>query len=215
MNFDPSRFSPMSVADSCAVWNMLSSQRLNRAAVGANLHFCITPAVLYECLFKPRKNISQEQTELMGQLRTERDAGRFPVQGCSLDDLLAVLSKIPKGLGAGELSCIATAYGIRSIAFMTDERLARREAEGKLGLSVETTPRLYGYLHYHKHLNDGDHNAVIAEHEKFERRPLTKFFQDTYEEAMRCRLMVATTNADASGQSEGIGEENAQGGAPS
>lgn len=211
MNFDPSRFSPMSVTDSCAVWNMLSSQRLNRAVVSAKLHFCITPAVLYECLSKPRRNISPEQTELMGRLRNERDAGRFPVQGCSLDDLLVVLSKIPKGLGAGELSCIAAAYGVRSIAFMTDERLARREAEGKLSLSVETTPRLYGYLHYHQHLNDGDHNAVIAEHEKFEKRPLTKFFQETYEEATRCRLMVATAAAAASGQSEDIGEEDAQG----
>jgi predicted nucleic acid-binding protein len=209
MSFDPSRFSSASVVDTCAVWNMLSSQRLNGAAIRANLHFCITPVVLYECLSKHRPTASAEQSELMTRLRHERSIGRFPVQGCSLDDLLAVSAKAPGRLGAGELSCMATAYGIRSIAFMTDERLAFRHAEGALGLSVETTPRLYGYLHFKKHLVDSDHRLVIAEHEKFEKRPLTKFLQEAYEEAMRCTLMIAALPPSESGQSDGTEEGKA------
>lgn len=190
MSFDPARFAPASVVDTCAIWNMLSSRLINQAAIQAKIHFCITPVVLYECLQKPRKSISPEQELLMRRLSDERAAGRFPVQECSLDDLLAVSANAPGRLGSGELSCIATAYRIRSIAVMTDEWLARQYAEKKLGLTVETTPRLYGYLHYHLHLGGADHDEVIREHERFEKRPLTKFFNETLTEAMRCRLMV-------------------------
>ena len=197
MSFDPARFAFASVVDTCAVWNMLSSLRLNEAAIQAKLHFCITPVVLYECLHKTRTNITSEQRELMNRLESNRAKGRFPVQECSLDDLLAISEKAPGRLGSGELSCIATAYRIRSIAVMTDEKLARKYAFEKLGLSVETTPRLYGYLHFHLHLGGGDHDEVIREHEHFEKRPLTQFFNQTFEEAMRCRLMAATSSANA------------------
>ena len=194
MSFDPAHFARASVVDTCAVWNMLSSQRLNQAAINSKLHFCITPVVLYECLQKPRPNITEEQQQLMTRLRNERAAGRFPIQECSLEDLLAVSAKAPGRLGSGELSCIATAYRIRSISVMTDEKLARRYAQDTLGLSVETTPRLYGYLHYHLHLGGSDHDHVIAEHERFERRPLTAFLNQTFDHAMRCRLMANTAS---------------------
>lgn len=197
MSFDPARFAVASVVDTCAVWNMLSSQRLNQAAIQAKLHFCITPVVLYECLQRPRPNITPEQKLLMKRLDAERAAGRFPVQECSLEDLLTISAKAPGRLGSGELSCIATAYRIRSIAIMTDEKLARKYAQGTLGLLVETTPRLYGYLHYHMHLGGGDHDEVIKEHERFERRPLTSFFNQTFNDAMRCRLMANTTSIAA------------------
>lgn len=190
MGFDPAHFARASVVDTCAVWNMLSSQRLNQAAIQAKLHFCITPVVLYECLQKPRPSITADQELLMTRLRRERASGRFPVQECNLEDLLAISENAPGKLGSGELSCIATAYRIRSIAVMTDEKLARNFAQGRLGLSVETTPRLYGYLHYHLHLGGADHAHVIAEHERFERRPLTQFFNQTFDDAMRCRLMA-------------------------
>ena len=190
MSFDPARFSVVSLVDTCAVWNMLSSLRLTEAAVQAKLHFCITRAVLYECLHKARANITPVQQELMGRLVSNRAKGRFPVQECSLDDLLAISEKAPGNLGSGELSCIAAAYRIRNIAVMTDDWLARKYAKDNLGLSVETTPRLYGYLHYHQHLGGADHDEVIKEHERFERRPLTRFFNRTFREAMHCRLMA-------------------------
>lgn len=203
MSFDPARFSQISVVDTCAVWNMFSSQRLNQAAINSKLHFCITPVILYECLQKPRSNITEQQQQLMTRFRNERNAGRFPVQGCSLEDLLAVSAKAPGKLSSGELSCIATAYRIRSIAVMTDEKLARKYAQGTLNLSVETTPRLYGYLHYHFHLSGADHDHVIAEHERFEQRPLTQFFNQTFNDAMRCRLMANTASIIAAHTASG------------
>ncbi len=190
MNFDPARFASVSVVDTCAVWNILSSDRLNQAAIQAQRYFCITPVVLYECLQKRRPNITPEQELLMNRLRGERERGRFPIQECSLEDLLTISAKAPGRLGSGELSCIATAYRIRSIAVMTDEKLARKYAHDTLGLEIETTPRLYGYLHYYMHLTEVDHDEVIKEHERFERRPLSQFFTQTFEGATRCRKMA-------------------------
>jgi len=75
-----------------------------------------------------------------------------------------------------------------TLGVMTDEKLARRYAEKQLVLKVETTPRLYGWLHFQGHLSDADHGEVVAEHEKYENRPLTKFFQSAYESALHQRL---------------------------
>lgn len=186
----------MAVADTCSVWNMLSSRKLYQAAVNAKLHFCVTPMVLYECLQKPRSSMTSEKAELINRLEKARRNGDFPVQECDLDDLASLVRVAPKGLGSGELSCIATAYRIRSIGFMTDEKKARGFAAQKLGLAVETTPKLYAWLHYYQHLGGGDHEDVIREHELYESRPLTPFFREAYEEAMRCRLMQRSIPSD-------------------
>lgn len=195
MSFDPSIFPSTLVADTCSVWNMLSSNKLSQASIQARLHFCITPAVLYECLHKPRASITTQKQEMMNRLTRARLAGRFPVQQCSIEDLIAISEKAPGRLGAGELSCMATAYRIRSIAFMTDELLAGKYAKTHLQLPTETTPRLYGYLHYHRHLGDSDHADVIMEHESFESRPLSKYLNDAFQLAMKCRLMNQQSNA--------------------
>ncbi len=190
MAFDPRTFHPMLVIDTCSVWNILSATKLHRAALSSKLTFCITPMVLYECIYKPRKNITKEAEELQARLEQSRNKGYFPVQECALEDLLIVSSSAPIGLSSGELSCIAMAYGISTIAFMTDERQARLFADGKLGLKVETTPRLYGWLHYNRHLLDSDHAEIVAEHEKHERRPLSTYFVEAYNTALQYRLMV-------------------------
>lgn len=69
------------------------------------------------------------------------------------------------------------------------DKQARHVASTKFALNVETTPKLYAWLHYRQHLGGGDHEDVIREHEMYEARPLTRFFQEAYDEAMRCRLM--------------------------
>lgn len=189
MALDPTRFAMMAVSDTCSVWNVLSSRRLFQAAISARIHFCITPMVLYECLYKTRSHMTPEKGELIKRLERARVDGVFPIQECDLEDLAVIARLAPRGLGSGEVSCIATAYRIRSIAFMTDEKKARKFASGKLGLHVETTPKLYAWLHYSGHLSDGDHEEIIREHEIYEHRPLTVFFREAFGEAMRCRLM--------------------------
>ena len=91
---------------------------------------------------------------------------------------------------------------------MTDEKLARRYSEGSLGLKVESTPRLYGYLHYHRHLTDEDHSSVLAEHERYERRPLTKFFNEAYSEALRCRLADTVRSVEGVERAHELGPES-------
>lgn len=188
----------MVVTDTCAVWNVLSARKLYLSAFSTALTLCITPMVLYECIQKPRKMVTEEMQELIGRFQVARRQGRFPTQECDLEDLVAVTRISPSGLSSGELSCIAMAFKITTIAFMTDERQARHFAQEKLKLRVETTPRLYGWLHYHKHLLDGDHAQIVAEHEKYERRPLTKFLNEAYESALQYRLMEQQAGTGAS-----------------
>lgn len=188
----------MAVTDTCSVWNLLSSQKLFRSACNANLHFCITPMVLYECLHKPRQTVTPEAAELINRLKTARANGSFPIQACDLNDLLQVSRSAPMKLGSGELSCIAIAYKITTMAFMSDDRRACKYAEDVLRLIVETTPRLYAWLHYCRHLTDSEHSEVITEHEKYERRPLTRFLNEAYELALQHRLMSAGGGLSAS-----------------
>lgn len=193
MAIDPTKFFMVTVADTCSVWNVLSSRKLYQASIIAKVHFCITPMVLYECLYKPRSSITPEKNELINRLEKARKENAFPIQECDLDDLVELARIAPSGLGSGEMSCIATAYRIRSIAFMTDEKKARKFASEKLALVVETTPKLYAWLHYNLFLCDGDHQDVIREHEHHEKMPLTKFFDEAYETALRCRIMNTST----------------------
>jgi hypothetical protein len=179
----------MVVTDTCAVWNILSANKLYQAAFTAKLTFCITPMVLYECIQKRRKVVTGEMKELIARLERARKNGEFPMQGCGLDDLLTVTRAAPAGLSSGEMSCIAVVYRITTMAVMTDERQARKFVCEKLKLTVETTPRLYGWLHFHRYLLDGDHVEIVTEHEKYEKRPLTKFFDDAYKSALQYRLM--------------------------
>lgn len=189
MALDPTIFCPIVVADTCSVWNVLSSRKLHQASISAKIHFCMTQMVLYECLHKPRSSMTPEKAELIRRLKNAQRDGGFPIQECALEDLAELARQAPKGLGSGEMSCIAAAYRIRSIAFMTDEKQARNFASQHLRLNVETTPKLYAWLHYHQHLGGSDHADVIREHECYEKRPLTKFLNEAFEEAQRCRLI--------------------------
>lgn len=196
MAFDPRECHVVLVADTCSVWNLLSSHRLFRSARGAGRHFLITPVVLYECQQIAKGVVNAERTELLARFKDARSEGVFVEQGCDIEDLLAVSRSAPLGLSSGELSCMAAAYKVRSIAFMTDDKQARRFAEQGLQLVVVTTPKLYAWLHYHRHLLDSDHDDVVREHELYERRPLTKFFNKAYEVALQYRLMHQASSTE-------------------
>ena len=190
MAFDPRNFHNLVTVDTCAVWNILSAKKLSLAAFSSGVHFVITPMVNYECLYKPRKQNSTAQEELKGRLKSALRKGAISIQHCDLESLIAVANLAPKKLSSGELSCIAMSYSIRTIAVMTDEKLARRFAETSLQLRVETTPKLYGWLHYNLKLSDSDHGEIISEHESYERRPLTIFFNEAYEVALQYRITI-------------------------
>jgi len=57
MPVDPRSFWHSNMADTCSVWNVLSSSCLYQSAVSAGCTFSCTDFVIYECLHKPRQGI--------------------------------------------------------------------------------------------------------------------------------------------------------------
>lgn len=129
------------VADTCAVWNVLSSAALFRACVAVSFEFAITAFVLYECLYKPRKTLpTAADEELKSRLRSAQKDGRFRSHSLDVEDLqeVAVLEARQR-VSKGELSAIAFAKRVR-IGFQTDDQGARKLATAVLdGARVQTT----------------------------------------------------------------------------
>lgn len=64
MAVDPSCFNLLNVADTCSIWNILSSKLFYCATISAKCAFSCTQFVHYECLIKPRTNESEKEIEL-------------------------------------------------------------------------------------------------------------------------------------------------------
>ena len=188
MAIDPSHFYPLNVVDTCAVWHVLSSKMLYETALAAGCTFSCTAFVAYECLAKPRKNITPEQVELRRRLQAEQ--GRFTSYHLDLDELLEVeVLEKRKNLGKGELSSIAFAKRTRQ-AFHTDDQKARKLASHVMDTDrVQTTPHLFGWLYFTHSLGDADKDAIISEHERFE-GPLRPHFEIMYMRALQYRLLA-------------------------
>ncbi len=190
MAIDPSKFHPINVADTCSVWNILSSACLHAAAVGAHFDFCITSFVHYECLVKARKVPKAVDNELRQRLIHEQLHGRFRPHSCGIGDLQTVqLLESRKRLGKGELSSIAFAMKINQ-AVITDDQKARWLAESSGHHLTQTTPHLHSWLVFHGHLTDADHKLVMRQHKEME-GSLAQHLQRAYELALQCKLNAA------------------------
>ena len=185
---DPSTFHLVNVADTCSVWNILSSARLHAAAKEARCEFCITGFVRYECLTKPRKKEpTPAETELMRRLAQEQERGGFATHSCDIGDLQAIkILESRKRLGKGELSSIAFAMKIGQ-AVITDDMKARKLAEDSGHSMTQTTPQLFSWLIFKGRLGDSDKSTVIEQHKEMD-RPLAPHFESAYETALQCRL---------------------------
>lgn len=187
MAINPSKFNPINVADTCAVWNILSSPRLNAATKEARCDFCLTSFVQYECLVKPRKSILPNEQTLMDRLKAEQRSGAFQAHSCSIDDLQAIeILEKRKKLGKGELSSIAFAMKINQ-GFITDDRNALQLAKDAGHLHAQTTPHLFSWLIFTNKLGDGDKTIVITQHIEAGRH-LAPHLEKAYEMALQCRL---------------------------
>jgi hypothetical protein len=188
MVIDPSKFHLINVADTCSVWNVLSSARLHAAAKEARCEFCITSFVHYECLIKPRKKApNAAEAELMRRLTQEQGRGGFAAHSCDISDLQAIrILESRKRLGKGELSSVAFAMKIGH-AVITDDQKARKLATDSGHALTQTTPHLFSWLIFKGRLGDSDKGTVVAQHEAME-RPLAPHFEAAYEMALQCRL---------------------------
>ncbi len=187
MAIDPSHFHLINVADTCSVWNVLSSTRLYSAAKEARCDFCITTFVSYECLLKPRKSINAAEQQLMDKLKKEQSNGAFKPQSCGIGDLQSIqVLESRKRLGKGELSSIAFAMKIGQ-AFITDDIKARKLAEDSGHKFTQTTPHLFAWLIFTNRLNDSDATTVISQHVDAGRQ-LKQHLEKANELALQCRL---------------------------
>ena len=161
MAIDPSKFHLINVADTCSVWNVLSSARLHAAAKEAHCEFCITSFVRYECLTKPRRTSSPAETELMRRLTQEQTRGGFAAHSCDIGDLQAIkLLESRKKLGKGELSSIAFAMKIGQ-AIITDDMKARKLAENSGHALAQTTSHLFSWLIFKGRQGDRHYAAPV------------------------------------------------------
>lgn len=198
MAVDPSRFHPLNVADTCAVWNVLSSNLFFSVALSAGCVFSCTRFVYYECLIRPRGKVANEDTELQNRFKQKMREGKITVYHLDLEDLLEVeILERRRNLGKGGLSSIAFAKRTRQ-AFLTDDQKARKLAEQVIESNmVQTTPHLFGWLFFSNFLIDQDKDVIVEEHTQLN-RPLAKYFQEIYEKALEYRLL-AHTNPDRNG----------------
>lgn len=186
MAIDPSSFHRINVADTCSVWNVLSSIRLYAAAREANCEFCITAFVHYECLVKPRTNPSSADLELRERLKHEQQRGRFQSHSCTINDLQAIADlENRKRLGKGELSSIAFAMSIRQ-AFITDDKKARKLSVAVGNTLTQTTPHLHSWLIFKNLLTDSDHSTVTSQHQSMG-GTLGPHFNTAYDLALQYR----------------------------
>ena len=172
-DFNPTAFNVANVADTCAVWNLVSSDQLYGAARMAGLTACLTAYVRYECLVKPRKRQSDEDTELCHRLSAALERKEISVHSLALEDLQEVeLLSRRKRLGLGELSCLAFAKRT-GICVLSDDRKATIFGREVLGAAsrVQTTPHVFGWLLFLGHLVDRDIETVVTQHRAV-RRPL-------------------------------------------
>lgn len=187
MAIDPSRFHLVNVADTCSVWNVLSSARLYSAAKEARCDFCITTFVSYECLLKPRKSINATQQQLMDKLKKEQKNDAFSPHSCDIGDLQSIrVLENRKRLGKGELSSIAFAMKIGQ-AFITDDMKARKLAVESGHKLTQTTSHLFAWLIFTNKLGDSDVSTVISQHVNSGMH-LQKHLNEANELALQCRL---------------------------
>jgi hypothetical protein len=187
MAIDPSKFHLVNVADTCSVWNILSSPLLHSAAKQARCDFCVTSFVQYECLVKARTAPTTADHELRRRLVGEQRNGGFQAHSCGIDDLQDVtVLRDRKRLGMGEISSIAFAMKIRQ-AVITDDQKARKLAAAAGHSLTQTTPHLFSWLIFTGRLGDSDRTVVINQHKELG-GDLEPHLHDAYELALQCRL---------------------------
>lgn len=186
---DITTFNLINIIDTCSIWNILSSKILYNKTQNVKCYFACTKYVVYECFYKPRKTVSEQDVLLQERLQDEKAKGHFPDFHISIEDLqdIEILTK-RKNLSKGELSSMVFAKRLGH-AFLTDDQGARKLASQFMDSSlVQTTPRLFGWLIYEELLNDSDVKLIIQEHEEFN-RPLSPYLLEVYQDAMKFRLL--------------------------
>jgi len=188
----PETLISINVTDTCAIWHLVGSPTLFRAARQGTVSFVITSTVFYECFVKSRgRRATAQREEMRKRLRAYIDKGQVRRMNLGIDDLQDIITlarqrKCDKRLGQGELSCAALARQMGK-AVLTDNKkdfaAIDRLADGRL----QTTPRLLGWLYVEGHIADSDVEHVRREHQKSGGQ-MSKIYKQAHYEACEKRL---------------------------
>jgi hypothetical protein len=151
--------------------------------------------VRYECLIKRRSAPSDDRAKrkaaanalLQTQLRADLDSKRIVAYNITVEDLQQVeILRNRMNLSKGELTSIAFAMKTNQ-AFLTDDQNARKLADGVMApTKAQTTPHMFAWLIFYRHLTDGDKATVIKEHEEA-CGEITPHLEEAYRIALQCR----------------------------
>lgn len=192
ITIDITHFSKENVLDTCSAWNILSSNFLLSVSQQAGCIFYLTAYVLYECLYKPRKDPNAKELELQRRLKRLLQLKKITKYNIDIEDLqdIEILEKRRK-LGKGELSSMVLAKKFYK-SFLTDDQKARVLAKTILDRKdIQTTPHLFGWLVYIEYIGDVDKDIIINEHNELN-RPLEKYLKSIFNHALQCRLIPSS-----------------------
>lgn len=187
MAIDPAKCHRHNVADTCAIWNVLSSRLLYGRAREAGFSFCTTFFVVYEALHKPRSNPSEQELEAMRQLGRERDSGQFMDYHLDIADLQSMAALESRmALGKGELSAMLFARKTQQ-AFLTDDQKARVLAQNLVPSDrIQTSPHILSNLYFEGYISDTEVGLISNDHIATG-GTLAPWFQKAYEMAMQLK----------------------------
>lgn len=190
MTIDITTCHKINIIDSCALWNVFSSQVFLSVLEDQQFNFSCTDYVIYECLYSKRSNPTVADDRLQQLTKTKLAQKKLTKHPLTIEDLQdEQILKYRKKLGRGELSSIAFAKKT-NLCFLTDDKQARKLATEILGKGrVQTTPLLLGFLLFKGYLGDADLETIINDHKNCE-RPLEKYFREVHAEAWRIKLLI-------------------------
>ncbi len=186
MSIDPSVFHKYNVADSCAIWNILSSSKLWSTSRFVGCTYCCTEFVHYECLVKRRSDPQEGDQEIMGRFRKCLDMKHMERHCISLEDLQDVSQlQERKRVSLGEISTMLFAQR-RCLAFLTDDQKARKLACTLTPAPpVQTTPHLLAWLFFRGSIGVEEVDVIVSQHGDLG-RPLGPHFRNAVSLAKTC-----------------------------
>ena len=187
------QFEKLNVADTCSLWNILSSRVLAATAESVGVKLCSTTFVRYECLHKPGV-VRPERTELQKRLNGKIATGSMQWHPIDIEDLQEFeILRNRKRVSPGELSVIIFARKTRQ-AVLTDDIGAQKLARQELGAQlVQSTPHLFAWLYFNSHMSDSDKDQIAADLKSFG-RSLQPHLDEYRTEAQRCRALANQAN---------------------
>lgn len=160
--FDVSIYYEYNYIDTCSIWNTLCSELLFNKIKQKISNFFVSKFVIYECLYKKRRQENKMDKRLQIKFRSEKDRGYFIPHPIEISDLQQIeILRNRNKLGYGEISSIILAQKTKQ-AFTSDDRNARKLAEKAINpKKIQRTAHLIGWLYFQELINEKEMKLIF------------------------------------------------------